>query len=498
MLHRQRSLLSGDVVVVSVRPILELPAFVLDGAGGDAALRLRTLYGNVGDALAVNEAPGSELRVSLIGGQRAAVIFLFRGPGRNRHRTLVDSELAVLGRDLELIGHVIAMGVFHDRGSHDLIRIGTRIGSGHAGAHAFNSEGHLIFVGIDIARHARHRMFFAVIGNRVRASGNRNRVLILAGARVDHQLAKHKLHVIVVELSAGGVGGVELVLIRTRQDVVFVIPGEFVFGQNAIFAHEAVAAHFLVDIRATLQRLAVVILVTTFGRQDNGTLANGKHAVTLNPELHVDVVLGGITLERELRFGKAHLVLAGISALCFCLTGEADIAFTHTSRQTGNVVARDALLFTAVLLAAVVAGNRNGNLVGNGADVQVAGRRLGHDILVIGADLADGAIRKLIRVVPGVRALAALERYAVEAGARAFGKVRRVAFDALLGAVIGFGIGIRLQRNVLAIVELHHVLRLVGAELEVLDVIVDRRVTGNRLGLKPGDLVAHMARTLLA
>ena len=390
------------------------------------------------------------------------------------------------------------MGVFHDRGSHDLIRIGTRIGSEHAGAHAFNSEGHLIFVGIGITRHARHRMFFAIIGNRVRASGNRNRVLIFAGARVDHQLAKHKLHVIVVELSAGGVGGVELVLIRTRQDVVFVTPGEFVFGQNAIFAHETVAANILADIGATLQRFAVVILVTTFGRQDNGTLANGKHAVTLNPELHVDVVLGGITLERELRFGKAHLVLAGISALRFCLTGEADIAFTHTSRQTGNVVARDTLLFTAVLLAAVVTGNRNGNLVGNGADVQVAGRRLGHDIVIIGADLADGAIRERIRVIPGVRALAALERHAVEAGAHALGEVRRVAIDALLGTVIGFGIGIRLQRNVLAVVELHHILRLVSAKLEVLNVIADRRVTGNRLGRKPSDLVAHMARTLLA
>ena len=78
MLHRQRSRLSDDAVVISVRPILELPAFVLDGAGGGAALRLRTLHGNVGDALAVNEALGSELRVSLIGGQRAAVVFLFR------------------------------------------------------------------------------------------------------------------------------------------------------------------------------------------------------------------------------------------------------------------------------------------------------------------------------------------------------------------------------------------------------------------------------------
>ena len=78
MLHRQRSRLSDDAVVISVRPILELPAFVLDGAGGGAALRLRALHGNVGDALAVNEALGSELRVSLIGGQRAAVVFLFR------------------------------------------------------------------------------------------------------------------------------------------------------------------------------------------------------------------------------------------------------------------------------------------------------------------------------------------------------------------------------------------------------------------------------------
>ena len=337
-------------------------------------------------------------------------------------------------------------------------------------------------------------MLFAVIGNRARASGNRNRVFVIVGTCVDYQLAKHKLHVIVVEVSAGGVGGVEPVLIRIRQDVVFVIPGELVFGQDAIFAHEAVATHSLADIGATLQRLAVVVLVTVFGRQDNGTLANGKHAVTLNPELHVDIVLSRIALERELSFGKAHLVLAGVSALCFRLAGEADIAFTHTSRQTGNVVARDDLLFTGVLLAAVVAGNRNSNLVGNGSDVQVAGRRLGHDILVIGADLADGVFRELIRVVPGVRALAALERHAVEAGAHALGKVRRVAFDALLGAVIGFVIiEIRRQRNVLAVVELHHVLGLVGTELEVLDVIADRRIAVDRLRLKSGDLVAHMA-----
>ena len=78
MLHRQRSRLSGDAVVISVRPILELPAFVLDGAGGGAALRPRALHGNVGDALALNEAVRGELRVSLVGGQRAAVIFLFR------------------------------------------------------------------------------------------------------------------------------------------------------------------------------------------------------------------------------------------------------------------------------------------------------------------------------------------------------------------------------------------------------------------------------------
>lgn len=130
--------------------------------------------------------------------------------------------------------------------------------------------------------------------------------------------------------------------------------------------------------------------------------------------------------------------------------------------------------------------------------MQVAGRRLGHDIVIIGADLADGAIRERIRVIPGVRALAALEHHAVEAGAHALGEVRRVAIDALLGTVIGFGIGIRLQRNVLAVVELHHILRLVSAKLEVLNVIADRRVTGNRLGRKPSDLVAHMARTLLA
>ena len=221
---------------------------------------------------------------------------------------------------------------------------------------------------------------------------------------------------------------------------------------------------------------------------------NLKRAID-DHKLHVGEVAASIG---ELPGSQVHVIGAGIRALCSGLTLELNVGFAVAIITRGEGVTGHTLLGAAVRQRCAVARDGDGDLVGNGADVQVAGRRLGHDIVIIGANLADGAIRERIRVIPGVRALAALERHAVEAGAHALGEVRRVAIDALLGTVIGFGIGIRLQRNVLAVVELHHILRLVSAKLEVLNVIADRRVTGNHLGRKPSDLVAHMARTLLA
>ena len=514
MLHRQRSRLHGNAVVIPVRPRLELPAVVLNGAGGGAALGLRALHGNIGDALAVNEAVSGELRVSLIGGQRPAVVFLFRRPSRDRHRTLVDGELAVLGRDLELIGHVVAVGVGNDDiGNLVLICTGVHLALS-TGRLGLDRELNTFFISIGSRLQAGCAMRLPIIDGRTACALDGDLVLLIVGALVHVQLSVLVRDFVVAEIGAGTRLALELVFIAAGGDVVLVEPFD-VLVVHALAFDEAIALEGLLgggvfdvvvdvlrpvdaDVGLTLKRLAIVVLMAVLGPQGHLSLGDLKRTVD-NFKLHLGIVA---VSGNEAGCSKPHVVGAGILALCLghSTRRKGDLRLIEAIWRLGHVPAGDGLLLAVVFLGTRLTRNLHDDLVGNGADVQVAGRRLGHDILVIGADLADGAIRKLIRVVPGVRALAALERYAVEAGARAFGKVRRVAFDALLGAVIGFVIiGVRRQRNVLAVVELHHVLGLVGTELEVLDVIADRRVTGNRLGLKPGDLVAyHMARMLLA
>ena len=337
-------------------------------------------------------------------------------------------------------------------------------------------------------------------------------VLLVVGTLVHVQFSVLVRNLVVVEIGAGTRLTLKLVVIAAGGDVVLIEPFD-VFVVHALALDEAIALKGLLgggvlivvvnvlrpvdaNVGLTLERAAIVILMAVLGPQGHLSLGDLKRTVD-DLELHLGVVA---VSGNEASGSKPHIVGAGILALGLsrCALRKGDLRLIEAVGRLGHIPTGDSLLLAVVFLGTCLARDLHDDLVGNEADVQIAGHRLGHDIVIIGADLADGAIRECIRVIPGVRALAALERHAVEAGAHALGKVRRVAIDALLGAVIGFGIGIRRQRNILAVVELHHVLGLVGAELEVLDVIVDRRVTGNRLGLKPGNLVAHMARTLLA
>ena len=507
MLHRQRSLRSGDAVVVPVRPLLELPAIVLDGAGRGAALGLRALDGNVGDVLAVDEALGSKLRVGLISGQRAAVVFLFRGPSRDRHRTRIDGELSVLSRDLELVGHVVAMGVGNDDvGNLVLIRAGVHLALG-TGRLSPNGELNAFFISIGGRLQAGCAMRLPIIAGRAACTFDGDLVLLVVGTLVHVQLSVLVRDLVVIEVGTGTGLALELVVITAGGDVVLVEPFD-VLVVHALALDEAVALEGLLgggvlilvvdvlrpvdaNVGLTLERAAVVVLMAVLGPQGHLSLGDLKRTVD-DFELHLGVVA---VRRNEASGSKPHIVGAGILALGLsrCALRKGDLRLIEAVGRLGHVPTGDGLLLAVVFLGTRLARNLHDDLVGNRADVQVAVRRPGHDVLVIGADLADGAIRERIRVVTGVRALAALERHAVEAGALAPGKVRLVAFDALLGAVIGFGIGVRRQRNVLAVVELHHVLGLVGTELEVLDVIADRRIAVDRLRLKSGDLVAHMA-----
>ena len=397
MLHRQRSLLSGDAVVVSVRPLLELPAFVLDGAGGGAALRLRTLYGNVGDALAVNEAPGSELRVSLIGGQRAAVVFLFRGPSRDRHRTLIDGELAVLGRDLELVGHVVAMGVGNDDvgnlvlicASVHLI-LGTRCLS-------LDRELNAFFISIGSRLQAGCAMRLPIIDGHAACALDGGLVLFIASALVHVQFSVLVRNLVVVEIGAGTRLALELVVIAAGGDVVLIEPCD-VLVVHALALDEAIALEGLLgggvlivvvnvlrpvdaNVGLTLERAAVVVLVAVFGPQGHLSLDDLKLAIH-DLELHLGVVA---VSGNEASGSKPHIVGAGILALGLsrCALRKGDLRLIEAVRRLGHIPTGGSLLLAVVFLGTCLACDLHDDLVGNGADVQVAGRRLGHDIVII-------------------------------------------------------------------------------------------------------------------
>ena len=411
--HSKRAVAFGDVVVLlfSVAPIvikgIVLRSNILD--------RSEILIGN---ALAINKAIGAGVDIHLLPIVIQAIVGEAVRLGNENHIALIDNELAVNRGYIELRSDIVALGILHHGGADHLIVVLARIGGGDTCAQTFNGEGCTLVVGKGGISHARNSVHVAVIGLGVRLSGNRNLVLILIGASVDYQFAKLERDLVVIKVSTLGISRFKLILVRSRKNVVLVVPGELVFGENAIVAHKAVAAYLKVG--TALQRLTIVVLVAVLRRKRNGTLINLEFAIGHN-EFHVGVVFGSIAGKRKLFFVQVHWVGASIDSLDFRGTIGSNVVLAHARREARHIVTLDSLLLAVILLATLVAGNRDGDLVVNGANMQITRVHLGDNIVIVGAHLAHGAIGKRVGIVTSIGTLAAIERNAVEGSDRSFG-----------------------------------------------------------------------------
>ena len=195
-IHRQRAVSGGDVVVVSLRAVIQR---VGERVGGFTRVELAARH-IVGRTLAVREAVATHRHVAV--GQRRAVVGLAVRGGGQRHRALVDGNHAVVGRDIrierlvfngvrERIGN--ARRVVGDTGRRcDAQRVGGRQSEDGA-------------VAVDV----RHRI--AVVGHRVAREGVRLAVILpgvgvgLDDERID--VVGHRQRAITLgNLVVGGLG----------------------------------------------------------------------------------------------------------------------------------------------------------------------------------------------------------------------------------------------------------------------------------------------------
>ena len=487
--HSKRAVAFGDVVVLlfSATPI-EIKGIVLRSNILDRSEIL------IGNALTINKAIGAGVDIHLLPIVIQAIVGEAVRLGNENHIALIDNELAVNRGYIELRSDIVALGILHHGGADHLIVVLARIGGGDTCAQTFNGEGCTLVVGKGGISHARNSVHIAVIGLGVRLSGNRNLVLILIGASVDYQFAKLERDLVVIKVSTLGISRFKLILVRSRKNVVLVVPGELVFGENAIVAHKAVAAYLKVG--TALQRLTIVVLVAVLRRKRNGTLINLEFAIGHN-EFHVGIVFGSIAGKRELFFIQVHWVGASISGLDFRGAIGGNVILAHARRKARHIVTLDSLLLAVILLATLVAGNRDGDLVVNGANMQITRVQLSDDIVIVGAHLAHGAVGKRIGIVTSIGTLAAIERNAVEGSDRSFAQISRVPVDALLRAVIGLGVGVRRKRHVLVVVELDNVFVFIARKREAFRIGVHRGITAERFGRNAADGIAALAVSIV-
>ena len=490
--HVKGAGLDLDVVVVGIGAVLVTPLGDSALAGARSGLGAGVL--GVGNALAVDE--GAICNFPIGCDKSVAVVDLRRVLRLNGHIAFIDGELTVNRSYIELRSDVVALGILYHGSAGHLIGVLACIGSGNSRTQPLNSKGCPLIVGEGSVGQTRNRVHDAAIRLSVRVGGNRNLILILIGASVDYQFAELERDLVVIKVSTLGISRVKLILVRSGKDVVLVVPGELLFGKNAIIAHKAVATYLKVG--TALQRLSIVILVALLRLKRNLTLANVELTVG-NFELHVGVVLCRIARKRELSVFQSHHICIGIGAGNGRRTSKHDITRSNAGRQRSfnDVITLDSLLFAVVFLAALVTSNGNSNLIGNGADMQIARLHLGDDIVIVGAHLAHGAVGKLVGVVTNIGTLAAIKRNAVEGSACSFGQISRVAVDALLRAVIGLGVRVRRQSHVLVIVELDNVLIFVNRKLEALGIVAYRGITAKRFRLDVIDGFAVLAGSIV-
>ena len=214
----------------------------------------------------------------------------------------------------------------------------------------------------------------------------------------------------------------------------------------------------------------------------------------LNHELDVGEVLIGVG---ELLLGKVHIVAANSDTLSSRIARKLDVGLCIEAVIGGEFIAGHELRGAVVGLSVLLALDGDGDLIGNGANMQITRVQLSDNIVIVGAHLAHGAVDKRVGIVTSIGALAAIERNAVEGSGRSFGQISRVPVDALLRAVIGLGVGVRRKRHILVVVELDNVFVFIARKREAFRLGVHRGITAERFGRNAADGIAALAGSIV-
>ena len=246
------------------------------------------------------------------------------------------------------------------------------------------------------------------------------------------------------------------------------------------------------------KRCAVIDLLIVV-RVPRNTLLVDFAALNLEPAvLNHELDVGEVLIDvGELLLGKVHIVAANSDTLSSRMARELKVALSVEAVIDREVIAGHELRGAVVGLSVLLALDGDGDLIGNGANMQITRGHLGDDIVLVGAHLAHGAVGKRVGIVTSIGTLAAVERNAVEESDRSFAQISRVPVDALLRAVIGLGVGVRSKRHVLVVVELDNVFVFIARKREAFRIGVHRGIAAERFGRNVADGIAALVVSIV-
>ena len=156
---------------------------------------------------------------------------------------------------------------------------------------------------------------------------------------------------------------------------------------RAFALNEAVAGN---GNRGVGERSAVVYLAVGRGGHGNIALFNGERAV-VHDKLNIAEVC---VLVCKLLCREAHIVGAGVSAACGGISAESEVVLCVQRIADGNVIAGNGLLAAVILLPSGIAGDGDGDLIGNGSNAERAEH--GIDVVVGCLGIRVESIGKLV------------------------------------------------------------------------------------------------------
>ena len=282
---------------------------------------------------------------------------------------LVDDERTVLGRDLKLARHIVALGIGHLGGTGDVVGVGTRVELGRV---LGGEAGDGIRVALDrelIGLEALSRVLLTIVGSLVGVSLDRN--LVLSVTVGDGQRARDGVDAVVfglgvlVQFVAKDIGARANNSLRTRKG----ISRALTLGEAGLGLKRSLS----VDKRRSVVGLGEV------GRlQGHVSLGNVNVAVGHDK---ADVSEVGCICIGELT-GQAHLGLAGIGTGSLRCTGEAHLVLGEEVVGGVEVVALSLVLVAVVLASRGLTNNGNRDRVADGLNGQSA-LNLSNDVVSV-------------------------------------------------------------------------------------------------------------------